>query len=105
MEKVKKIEDFQERWKKSEKLVVKFGAKWCGPCKMLDPMMERLSKEYEDIVFIDCDIDGKEMMTLSDMMNIRGVPTILFVRNGTIQRTSVGLLSEATIKRNLALLE
>lgn len=106
MERVKTQKEFQEYWKK-DKLVIDFTASWCGPCTIMKPMLDRLSKDekYKDVAFIVCDIDGKEMMTVSDMMNVRSVPTIFFVRNGVIQRTSIGLLNETSLKRNLALLE
>lgn len=61
--------------------VVDFSATWCGPCKMLKPVMEKLSEEYKNkIKVFTVDID-KEGNIASDF-KIRGVPTVIFFKDG-----------------------
>ena len=105
MESIKTEKEFKKYWNK-ESVVVKFTADWCGPCQMLKPLIERLSRDekYKDIAFVEVDVDYDELRTVSDMMNIRSVPTLVFVKNGIIQRMSTGLVSEETLRKNLALL-
>lgn len=66
----------------NSKCVVKFTAKWCGPCKKLSPFFNKLVEEYSDsgINFLEIDIDKAEKITNHE--NIQGVPTILFYHHG-----------------------
>ena len=105
MDRITKRADFDRVWKKRS-LVVMFTASWCGPCKMIKPMMERVSKEkaYKDYTFVMLDIDQGDNMTISDQMRVDAVPTIFYVRSGVIERTTDGVISEETFRKNLALL-
>jgi len=73
--------------------VVDFWAQWCGPCKMLGPIFEELSNDYEGnprIKFVKVDTD--ENMELSFKYRIRGIPCIKIFKNGEEIETSVGLI-------------
>ena len=61
-------------------VVVDFSAEWCGPCKMIAPTFEALSKEHSDVVFIHVDVDTLE--DLPDGADVRGVPTFKFFKAG-----------------------
>ena len=78
----KKIFDFEknEAWKFEGDLpcVIDFYADWCGPCKMVAPIIDELSKEYEGTVNF-YKIDTEQEAELSSMFGIRSIPTILFV--------------------------
>ena len=63
-------------------VVVDFSAEWCGPCKMIAPTFEALSKELPDVVFIHVDVDVLE--DLPDGADVRGVPTFKFFKDGAL---------------------
>ncbi|MBN1108946.1 MAG: thioredoxin, partial [Bacteroidales bacterium] len=61
--------------------VVDFWAEWCGPCRMIAPIIEDLSKEYEGkIVVAKCDVDDSP--AIAAKYGIRNIPTVLFFKNG-----------------------
>ena len=65
----------------SDKLTwVKFAANWCGPCKVLTPILEGVIKNYSDINVGEVDIDTH--MDLARKDGVRGVPTVVFYKNG-----------------------
>jgi thioredoxin 1 len=66
---------------KSDKLtVIKFFGTWCGPCKVLAPVLEGVTKNYPDVNFGEVDIDQERNITISE--GIRGVPAVIFYKNG-----------------------
>ncbi len=69
--------------------VVKYFASWCGPCKVLTPMLEGVVKDYTDINVGEVNIDTDMMLAQKD--GIRGVPTVVFYKNGQLLDKMVGL--------------
>ena len=82
-----KDEDFENKVKKEDVSVIQFSAAWCGPCKSLKPVMDKLSDEYKDKAnFYYADIEDGGINTGS-AMGIRGVPTtIIFKKNIEVDR-------------------
>ena len=74
------------------KVLLKFGAPWCGPCRMLNPILDSLSTEIE---IIDINID--EFENLSNEYGIRSVPTLVFLNDGIEQDRIVGNTSKEKI--------
>ena len=74
------------------KVLLKFGAPWCGPCRMLNPILDILSTEIE---IIDINID--EFENLSNEYGIRSVPTLVFLNDGVEQDRIVGNTSKEKI--------
>lgn len=83
----------------SEKpVVVDFWAEWCGPCRMLIPIMEELSNDFEGIVDIcKCNVD--ECPEIASNFNIRSIPTLILFKNGEIIDISTGAFSKAVVKK------
>jgi thioredoxin 1 len=75
---------------KSDKpVVVDFWAEWCGPCRMVAPIMEEISHEYEGkVLVVKCDVDSNP--AVSAKYSIRNIPTILFFKDGKIADKQVG---------------
>ncbi len=86
---------------KTDKLtVVDFSAEWCGPCKMLHPVLDSLSGELADKVnFVKVDIDKSP--TEANQYGIRGVPTMIVFHGGKEIDRMVGFRDKATLKRDL----
>ncbi len=90
-----------EETKATDKLtLVDFSADWCGPCKMLHPVLDKLTTELNDKVnFITVDID-KDPAT-ANQFGIRGVPTMIIFHGGKEVDRMVGFRDKASLKRDL----
>lgn len=76
-------------------VVVDFFATWCGPCKMLTPVIEELSNEMDSVQFVKVDID--KSMDLAQQFKIVSVPTIKIFKDGREVDTIVGFVPKAQI--------
>ena len=83
-----KDEDFENKIKEEPVSVIQFSATWCGPCKTLKPVMDKLSDEYKDRAnFYITDIEDSGINTGSSA-GIRGVPTVIVYKKGCLLYTS-----------------
>lgn len=75
---------------KSDKpVIVDFWAEWCGPCRMVGPIIDEISKEYEGKALVTkCDVDNNP--GVASKYNIRNIPTVLFFKDGKIADKQVG---------------
>jgi thioredoxin 1 len=76
--------------------LVDFWAAWCGPCKMIAPLLDELSTEYAGRIKI-CKVDVDTSPETAAKFNVRGIPTLLVFKNGTVEATKVGALSKAQL--------
>ena len=93
-------ENFEEQVLKSEKnWVVQFSSSWCGPCRIMTPIMEDLSNTMGDkINFGKADID-EEAINISSRHGIRGVPSFLFFSSGKLKSTKVGAVEKSQMQK------
>ena len=78
-------------------LVVDFWATWCGPCRMVGPVISELAQEYDGrIVVGKCDVEENEDLSME--FGIRNIPTILFFKNGQVVDKMVGAQAKARIQ-------
>lgn len=83
------LESFENDVLKSDKpVLVDFWAAWCGPCKMLSPIMEEIADERQDIKVCKVNID--EEGELAMQYNVMSIPTIIAFRNGSVVKRTVG---------------
>ena len=79
---------------KSDKpVLVDFWAAWCGPCKMIAPLLDQVSTEMGDRVKI-CKVDVDANKEIPANFNVRGIPTLIMFKNGAVAATKVGALSK-----------
>lgn len=76
--------------------VVDFWAEWCGPCRMIGPLIEQLAQEYQDKVIVG-KLNVDENPEVSMKYNIRSIPTVLFFKNGEVVDRQVGVTSKAVL--------
>ena len=96
-----KDEDFENNIKNEDVSVIQFSTEWCGPCKALKPVMDKLSDEYKDKAsFYYADIENSGINTGS-AAGIRGVPTVIVYKKGIEVDRKVGGVPEGHMKEFL----
>lgn len=96
---LKNKEEFNKIISENKKVLVDFFATWCGPCKMLSPIIEELANEVSDVTFVKVDVD--EFQDLAAMFKVVSIPTIVVFENGKVVKQNVGYLPKAGIKNLL----
>ena len=93
--------NFEELVMKSDKpVVLDFWAVWCGPCRMIAPIIEEMSKEYEGRAVIGkVDVDNNSEIAVR--FGIRNIPTVLFIKNGQVVDKVVGAVPKINLTSKL----
>lgn len=90
-------ENFEKEVLECENTVlIDFYADWCGPCKMLSPIIEEVATEEKDVKFVKINVD--EMQEIASKYQVVSIPTLVVVRNGEIINRSVGLIDKNKVK-------
>lgn len=88
--------NFEEEVLNSDKTVlIDFYADWCGPCKMLSPIIENVANENEDIKVVKIDVDNAQDLAIK--YQIYSIPTIVVIKNGEETNRNVGIASKSQI--------
>ena len=100
MEKVITSTNFQDFLAEPGLLVIDFWAVWCGPCRMLSPVVDELAAEYEGRATVaKCNVDDAE--DVAAQFGIRNIPTLIFVKNGQVVDRTVGVVPKADLKARI----
>ena len=75
-------------------VLVDYWAEWCGPCKMIAPILEEIASEYSEKLKV-CKIDIDSNEGTPPKYGIRGIPTLMLFRDGQVEATKVGALSKS----------
>ena len=78
-------------------VLVDYWAEWCGPCKMIAPILEEVAGEYADKLKV-CKIDIDANQETPPKYGIRGIPTLMLFKNGEVEATKVGALSKSQLQ-------
>ena len=90
--------ELEDEIKENQKiLLVDFFAKWCGPCKIMNPILKRFVEDNTEVDLIKVDVD--KISNLVTKYEIEAVPTLVLIRNEKILRTESGVLSNEELKQ------
>ncbi len=78
-------------------VLVDYWAEWCGPCKMIAPILDEVANEYSDRVKI-CKLDIDSNQQTPPKYGIRGIPTLMLFKGGKVEATKVGVLSKSALE-------
>ena len=94
--------NFQEAALETDKLVVvDFWAEWCGPCRMVTPIIEDLAQEYDGKAVIGkVNVDHNSGVSMK--YGVRSIPTILFIKDGEVVDKHVGATTKAVLEQKMA---
>lgn len=89
--------ELQEKINNNEKVIVEFWAPWCGPCRMMKPVFERVASNNEtEVQMYTMDIENNK--EYASTLGIRSIPTVKLFSNGNVTDTVVGVMGEEKIK-------
>lgn len=92
--------NFEEIMKSEQPILVDFWAEWCGPCKMIGPVVEELAGDYEGKAVVGkVDVDSNPAVAAH--FGIRSIPTLLFFKGGQIVDKQVGAVPKAVLAQKL----
>ena len=92
--------NYDEVMNSGKPVVIDFWAEWCGPCRMIAPIVEELAHEYEGKVVIGkCDVDDND--AIASKYGIRNIPTLIFIKNGEIVDKHVGAAPKSVLEEKI----
>ncbi|MDR2626864.1 MAG: thioredoxin [Dysgonamonadaceae bacterium] len=92
--------NFDELVNGNKPLVVDFWAEWCGPCRMVAPVIEEMAAEYEGKVVVGkIDVDNNDDIVAR--FGVRNIPTILFIKNGKVVDKHVGACTKTVLEEKI----
>ena len=89
-------QNFEEEVIKSEKpVLIDFYADWCGPCKMLSPIIDEIAEENSEIKVVKVNVDDSQDLAMK--YQVMSIPTLVVIKNGEEVNRSVGLIDKAQV--------
>lgn len=93
-------DNLQELIDSGKPVVIDFWAEWCGPCRMIGPMIDELHEQYGEQAMIGkCDIESNNDIALKYM--VRNIPTVLYLKGGEVVDKQVGATNKAKLEEKL----
>ena len=92
-------EEYEQLKQSTKPVVIDFHATWCGPCKILSPILEELQEEMEEVEFVKLDVD--QFPEISGANQVMGVPTVVIIKDGEVNDRCGGVQPKATIKEKI----
>ncbi len=92
--------NFEEVTATDQLVVIDFWAEWCGPCRMMAPIIEEMAARYEGKAVIGkCDVDNNDAIAMK--YSIRNIPTVILIKNGEMVDKQVGLCSKDSLAEKI----
>ena len=76
-------------------VLIDFWAEWCGPCRMMSPVIDEIADEVSDVKV--CKVNVDEASDLASMFGIESIPTLIVIKNGQTVNKSIGLISKEQV--------
>ena len=92
-------QEYAELIKSESPVVIDFHATWCGPCKVLSPILEELSDEVDGVEFVKLDVDQHPQ--IAGQNQVMGVPTVVILKDGEVKERFVGVQPKEVIKEKI----
>ena len=92
-------EEYSEIVNSSNPVVIDFHATWCGPCKVLSPILEELNNEIDGVDFVKLDVDQHPQ--IAGQNQVMGVPTVVILKDGEVKERFVGVQPKEVIKEKI----
>ena len=89
-------EEYEQLKESKNTVVIDFHATWCGPCKILSPILDELQGEMDNVEFVKLDVD--QFPEISGANQVMGVPTVVILKDGEIKERFVGVQPKEVIK-------
>ena len=94
-----KSADFTAEMEAASVAMVDFWADWCGPCKMLSPVIDALSEEMTDVTFYKVNVDDER--ALASKFGVSSIPTVVMIKDKQIVNQFVGYADKATVRNRI----
>ncbi len=93
--------NFDQFIKDHKNVMVDFYAEWCGPCKMLGPIVEEIAEEYKEKDIKIVELNVEESPITAQKFGVMSIPTIIYFKDGQIHETTVGLMPKDSLKEKI----
>ena len=95
-------QEYSELLNSDSPVVIDFHATWCGPCKILSPILDEISSEVDGVEFVKLDVD--QYPEIAGANGVMGVPTVVMLKGGEVKERFVGVQPKETIKAKVTAL-
>ena len=93
------MENLQKTFQENAKVLIDFYADWCGPCRMLAPVIEEVKNDVKDVKVVKINVD--ENQEIAAQYGVRSIPTLVVVKDGKVAKQAVGFRSKKDILQML----
>ena len=98
--KVELNNNFDEIIAANSRVLVDFYADWCGPCKMVGPLIAQIADEHEDLAVVKVNVDDE--VSLAGRFRVASIPTIMLFKDGELSKKNIGAMSKSQLEEFIA---